>query len=149
MGRRIRIIDLISKNSLLAQDVETVSESLRDKKLTFILVRQLYGNILPKCRRTFAQIDSHIQHTSFYHTYQLGLRVRSQLVMQTSQHAFRRTRLVILHKFHFADMLFKLSLLPSFHKITACIFKNFRFNDPHAGNFSFNICHYLIVYANR
>lgn len=46
-----------------------MSKTTRNKELTMILLCQFYRYMLTIGRRTFADINSHIQHCTLYATY--------------------------------------------------------------------------------
>ncbi len=85
--RRIKIIALILKDGCFAQHCKTVSEATRDKELTVVVLRQLYGDMTAISRGTLADIHSHVKHGTTDTTHKFALRKRRALEMKTAHHA--------------------------------------------------------------
>ena len=100
---------------------------LRNKKLLFILCRQIHAIPLPIGGRTFSDVHSHIIDLSAHHTHQFILGIVN-LEMQAAQHALSGTGLVVLYKFLGDSCLFIIVVIIGFHKISAFISENRRCN---------------------
>ena len=108
--RGIEIVALILKDSRLAQDRESMSESLWDEELKMILLRKLNRHVLTIRGAAFADIHRHVQHGTTNATNQFSLSERRTLEMQATHHAITAHALIVLHKANGTHLLLELAL---------------------------------------
>ena len=118
-----------------------MSETAGNKELAFVFVAEFHHHIFAESGRTFAQIDSHIKHLSFYNPHQFGLGKLALLKVDAANGAETGFRLVVLNKIIVNPLLFQLRLVPAFEKIATGVFKNLRFNDKNPVDCRFRNLH--------
>lgn len=119
-----------------------MGESARDEQLALVVLAQFYRHILSEGGRAATDVHGHIYHRAAYDAHELRLAIVALLIVETTQHAIARLRLVVLHKFHMvADMIVKLLLLPCFEEVAARVFEHFRLYNPYALNGRFDVFH--------
>ena len=117
-----------------------MGKACRDPQHEVICSAKLNAHMLAIGCRTLANIYSHIQNLTLYHAYQLALRMRWQLVVQSAQYALFRTGMVILNKWsrdwqsQFFQLGMKALFVEAFHKPATFILEYLRLNDDYIGN---------------
>ena len=150
LGRRfIQIVAFILKNSRFAQHHKTMRETLGNEKLTLVFARQFHRHMLSVSRTAFANIHRHIHHPTVNNTHQFSLRMRWTLKMQTSQHAIRAIRLIILYKDNGRIHLFgKFLRIVTFKKVTSVVAKNLWLDNKRPFYRGFNYFHSTLNYLS-
>ena len=74
-------------------------QPFRNKKLSFVIIRQMNAKPLAKSRRTLANVHRYIENMASYYLYKLCLSMWI-LIMKTPQCSFTGKRKIVLHKFN-------------------------------------------------
>src|SRR6266540_5551792 len=94
---RVELGRLVREESRLAGDAEPVCEAGRNVELAFVVAGKHDADPPPEARRSHADIERDVVDRTIEHGDQFALPLR-MLKMQTSEHAARRPRQVILHE---------------------------------------------------
>ena len=133
----VELVALVLEDGGLAQYGEAVRKSFVDEELEVVVLTQFHGYVLPECGRTFADIDSHVQHATFDAAHQFGLCERRALIVQTAHHAVGGHTLVVLHEADLAadkgcEFLVELTLRETLKEIASRVVEHARFNNKQA-----------------
>ena len=85
--RRVEVVALVLEDDLGSEHAEPVGEAPGYEELAMVVLCQLHGDMLPEGGGTLADVHRHVEHGTLDHPYQLALRVRRLLEMQSAQHA--------------------------------------------------------------
>src|SRR5205809_187556 len=102
-----------------------MGKSFGNPKHDIILFAELYAEMPSIGGRRFTDIEGNIKHSPFYHPYQLTLRKRRRLEMQSPQCTLMAHALVVLHKIKLKAMTPENLCIVCFKKIAPLIPKNF------------------------
>lgn len=142
LGRwRVVISGLVEEFSEFAQYHETVGETFRYPQLTVVLRRQAHRHPFAEMRRAATNVHGHIEHFAGSHTDQFALSV-FELVMQATQYAFLRARMVVLHELRIqAGRVLERLGIETLVEETALVTKNLGFNDQNTGQIGGDYIH--------
>lgn len=143
----IDVVNLISKDGLIAHDKEAVGKATGNEELALVVLAELAHHVLTKGRRVAAKVNGHIEHSALDDSDQLGLREFATLVVQASEYAERRLRLVVLHELYTRNVLVEFLLLPSFEEIASGIVEHARLDDENAFYGGLYIIHSKQIFA--
>ena len=129
---RIEIVALILEHRRLTQNREAVGKTTGDEELAVIVLRKLNCDMLPVSRRAFPNIHRNVQHSTLDASHQLGLSEGRTLKMQSSHHAVRRHRFIVLHEMNGAHLLKEFALGKTLKEIPSGVLEHTGFNDEHA-----------------
>ena len=83
----IEFIAFILEYSRLAQHGKAMGKAFGDEELPVVLLCQLHGYMLTVCRRAFADIHRHIEHSAPNAAHQLALCEWRALKVQAAHHS--------------------------------------------------------------
>src|SRR6266567_2307509 len=109
-----------------------------------VFTGELHGVPAPKGWRLTPQIKKNIEHFPAHYADQLALRLLN-LVMQASQDAAFRVRVIVLDESLLNAEIGENSLAITFEEESALVFKDLRFKYERAGERSFENVHFAIV----
>ena len=124
----IEIIAFIAEFRRITQNEETVRKAIRNQQLLFVFRRKLRPVPFSEGLALCTEIDRNIKHTAADCSDQLRLR-KLLLKMQPSEHTFRRTGLIVLHKPDADACFFHVLLRVGLHEITPFVTVNSQCND--------------------
>ena len=75
-------------------------------QLAKVLLAQFNTNPTAEIRGTFSNIDDYVEHATTYNPYEFSLWV-VDLVMQTTQYALHRPRMIVLYEIYRQSGLFR------------------------------------------
>lgn len=130
LGRRIVVVSrFIKEFRIVAQHHETMGKALRNPELAVVFGGKSHGNPFAEVWRTTTDVDRHIEHFTGTDAHQFALGVL-QLIMQATQHALLRARVIVLYElgFHSGQFLECLGVEALIEK-AAFITKYLRFDD--------------------
>ena len=114
----------------------------RDPQLSLVFPRKVNANPLPEGRGAFTDIYRHIKNFTCNTTHQLALGMGRQLIVQPTQHPFRRFGVIILHKGHrIPYRLLKQPVVKTLKEKTTLITKYFWLKDKHIWNCCLDYIH--------
>src|SRR6266487_1507611 len=119
-------------------------KSHRNPGLPPVFTREPHGVPAPKGWRLTPQIKKNIEHLPAHYTDQFALRLLN-LVMQASQDAAFRVRMIILDESLPNAKIGENSLAITLEEKSALVFKDLRFKYERAGERSFENVHFAVV----
>ena len=105
------------------------------------ITRQHAAVPFSKGGRALSQIDEHIEDRSRSDPDELTLRRIATLVVQTTQHIFRRAAVIVLHEIGINSQLGEGFLVPGLQKKTTRVTKHTRPQEVGTINFCRILCH--------
>lgn len=139
----IEVVAFVLEYRLVAQHRKTVGEPARNEELTFVLCRQLHGDMTAEGGRAAADVDRHVQHLSLHHAHQFRLSGAAALEVQPPQHAEFRFRFVVLYETHGTHGGVEARLIVTFEKVTPIIAEYVRLDNHHSFDLCLNDFHVL------
>ncbi|MNK83296.1 hypothetical protein D3C87_1031010 [compost metagenome] len=134
LGRWVVVVSgLVEEFSELAQYHETMGETFRHPQLTMVFGRQAHSHRFSEVRRAAANVHGDIQYFTDSYPDQFALSVL-QLVMQATQYAFLRARVVVLNELRVqtGSVLERLGIETLVEK-AALVTEHLRFDDQDTG----------------
>ena len=139
----IEVVAFVLEYRLVAQHRKTVGEPARNEELTFVLCRQLHGDMTAEGGRAAADVDRYVQHLSLHHAHQFRLSGAAALEVQPPQHAEFRFRFVVLYETHGTHGGVEARLIVTFEKVTPIIAEYVRLDNHHSFDLCLNDFHVL------
>lgn len=118
---------------MVGQDDKPVSESFRDPELLPIVCTEQLTDPLTEGRRTLPNIDRDVEHGAGYDAHELPLGL-FDLIVQSSQHMFGGTRMVVLNEGRFPpDRFLEGAPVEAFEKESSFVSEDTRFQQDDVG----------------
>ncbi len=138
----IGVVDFIGKYRLGAEHEEAVGKASGNEELALVVLAQLHLDVPTEGGAATPEVDSHIEHTAGDNPHKFRLTGGTSLIMQATQHAKRRFRLIVLNEGDLAtDMAVEIVLPICFHEIAPGIAIDARLQHENSLNFCLDILH--------